>query len=467
LKEYKPHGYQSLISNFIIENARCAVWSFMGSGKTVATLTAILALWLLGEEFAVLVIAPKRVAQNTWSDETAKWDHLCRVPVETIVGDRIARLRAVNRITNGCIYTINFENVPWLVEHFGDRWPFKVVVWDESDRLAGFRLRQGSAQAKAIGKLAHTKIERFIELTGTPATNGLQKLWGQMWMLDKGQRLGRTFDAFKQRWFTTGYDGFALAALPHAQGEIQGLLRDLCITIDAKDWFDLAAPIVRKVYVDLPVSARLHYKEMEKAMFVKLECDRTSEAFNAAAKTSKCLQLANGAIYVDPDADGDSHPKAKEWRQVHDAKIEALESIISEANGAALIVVYEFKSDLARLQKAFPKGVVLGEDAGLKKFKAGNAQIGFAHPASIGHGVDGLQNVTNIMVFFGHNWNLGTHMQIIERIGPVRQMQAGFDRNVFLYFILARDTLDEAVVERRESKREIQDILLAAMKRRK
>jgi hypothetical protein len=217
----------------------------------------------------------------------------------------------------------------------------------------------------------------------------------------------------------------------------------------------------------MPLSARLRYREMEKAMFVELECGRTSEAFNAAAKTSKCLQLANGAIYVDPDVENDSHPKAKEWRQVHDAKLEALESIISEANGAAVIVVYEFKSDLARLQKAFQKGVVLGTDSGLAKFKAGKAQIGFAHPASIGHGVDGLQNITNIMIFFGHNWNLGTHLQIVERIGPVRQMQAGFNRNVFLYFILARDTLDEAVVERRASKREVQDILLEAMKRRK
>jgi hypothetical protein len=238
------------------------------------------------------------------------------------------------------------------------------------------------------------------------------------------------------------------------------------MSVDAKDWFDLDEPIVTNVYVDLPAKARIHYREMEKKMFTQIE-GRDCEAFGAAARTNKCLQMANGAVYVDPDADSDYHPRAKEWREVHDVKLQALDSIVEETNGATLMVVYEFKSDLARLRKAYPKGVVLGDRDGEMAFKAGNATIGFAHASSLGHGVDGLQNVCYTIVFFGHNWNLETFMQIIERIGQVRQIQAGFNRSVFIYHIIARGTLDEDVMARRESKRSVQEILLESAKRRK
>lgn len=459
---YTPYGYQAMITQHILENPRCAVWSFMGSGKTVSSYTAIDALHLVGETDPVLVIGPLRVARDTWPDEVRKWQHLSGITVMPIVGSEGERRMALRHKAD--VYTINFENIEWLVEFYGERWPFKTVIWDESTRLSGFRLKQGTRQARAIGRIAHTKAKRFIELTGTPAPNGLAKLWGQIWMLDGGKRLGRTYESFRQRWFQKSFDGYSIDPLPFAQEQIQDVLRDLCITIDAKDWFDLDEPIVINRYVDLPVKARIKYREMEKDMFTQIE-GRDCEAFGAAARTMKCLQLANGAVYVDPDADSDLHSKSKEWRELHDAKLQELDSIVEEANGMPLMVVYEFKSDLARLRKAFPKGVVLGERDGLAAFKAGRAQMGFAHPASLGHGVDGLQNVTNTIVFFGHNWNLETYMQIIERIGPVRQMQAGFDRLVFVYHIIARDTVDEMVMARRESKRSVQDILLRAMKR--
>jgi hypothetical protein len=470
-RDYNPHGYQALITDHILNNERCAIWSFMGSGKTVSTYTALDALILAGEQEPKLVVGPLRVARDTWPDEARKWKHLREISVMPIIGSEAERRMALKH--DASVYTVNFDNVAWLVEHFGERWPFKTVVWDESTRLSGFRLKQGTQQARAMGRVAHTEVKRFIELTGTPAPNGLQKLWGQMWFLDGGKRLGRTYTNFMERWFayqrvvnpTTHQPEIKQIILPFAQEQIQNAIRDLCITIDAKDWFDLDEPIVNNVYVELPVKARIKYREMEKDMFTQIE-GRDVEAFGAAARTMKCLQLANGAVYVDPVADSDAHIRSKEWREVHDAKLAALDSIVEESNGMPLMVVYEFKSDLARLRKAFPKGVVLGDRDGLAAFKAGHAPMGFAHPASLGHGVDGLQNVTNTIVFFGHNWNLETYMQIIERIGPVRQMQAGFERPVFIYHIIARDTVDELVMARRESKREVQDILLEAMKHR-
>lgn len=461
---FTPRGYQDLIESHILEHQRCAIWSFMGSGKTVATYTALDKLYMCGETRPTLVVGPLRVARDTWPNEVRKWQHLSGMSVMPIVGSEAERRMALKHDCN--VYTVNFENVEWLVDLFGERWPFRTVVWDESTRLSGFRLRQGTRQARAIGRVAHTKIKRFVELTGTPAPNGLQKLWGQLWFIDGGQRLGRTFESFKQRWFQKSYDGFGLMPLPSAQEQIQDLVRDVCMSVDAKDWFDLKEPIVNNVYVDLPIKARIKYKEMEADMFTQIE-GRDCEAFGAAARTNKCLQLANGAVYVDHDADSDAHPRAKEWREVHDVKLQALDSIVEETNGATLMVVYEFKSDLARLRKAYPKGVVLGDRDGEMAFKAGNAPIGFAHASSVGHGVDGFQNVCYTIVFFGHNWNLETFMQIIERIGPVRQLQAGFDRRVLIYHIIACDTVDEDVMARRESKRSVQEILLESAKRRK
>ena len=247
-------------------------------------------------------------------------------------------------------------------------------------------------------------------------------------------------------------------ALPHAQAEIQDKLRDLCLTVDAKDWFDLREPIVNNIFVDLPAKARKHYAEMEKEMFTCIE-SHDVEAFGAAARTIKCLQIANGAAYV-----GESNT---EWKELHDAKLQALQSIVEEAAGASVLVAYHFKSDLVRLMRAFPQGKSLDSDPDtIRRWNAGHISILFAHPASAGHGLN-LQDGGNILVYFGHWWNLEERMQILERIGPTRQMQAGHDRAVFVHNIIARDTVDELVIERVQSKRAVQDILLDAMKRRR
>ena len=451
---FTPRPYQRLITEQILDIERTAIWAGMGMGKTGGALTALNDLQLVDGR-PQLVVAPLRVAATTWPDEAKKWDHTAHMQVVPIIGSEAARRAALRQDAN--LYTTNFEQLPWLVEQFEKRpWPFRTVVVDEATKLKGFRLRQGTARAKALARVAHTQCERFIELTGTPSPNGLADLWGQMWFLDKGARLGRTYDDFRKRWFQKSYDGCSIEALPYAQQQIQAVLKDLCLTIDAKDWFDLHDPIINDIYVDLPAKARALYEDMEKRMFMEL-AGHAVEAVGAAARTLKCLQIANGAAYV-----GDS---GKEWAEVHDIKLQALEEVVEEAGGMPVLVAYHFKSDLARLQKAFGSAAVtLDSTEGLRRAQRGEGKVWLGHPASMGHGVDGLQEHSNIMCFFGHWWNLEERLQIIERIGPTRQMQSGKDRPMFIHNIIARGTVDELVIKRVQTKRAVQDLLLDAMK---
>lgn len=466
MQAFTPRPCQHPMIEHILQHPRCAVWAGMGMGKTSGTLYALKALSLV-ESDPVLILAPLRVAKNTWPGEVKKWDAFRGMHILPIVGSEAER-----RITlkyDAPIYSCNYDNLAWLVEYWGERWPYRTVIADESTRLKNFRTKQGGKRAHALGRIAHTKVNRFVQLTGTPSPNGLKDLWGQAWFLDAGARLGRNFSSFEERWFAykRKQDAFKKSyevetiLMPYAQTEIQDRLRDICITLDPKDWFDIKEPIVVPQYVDLPVKARKLYKDMERDLFMELEGHEV-EAFNAAAKTQKLLQLANGAAYIGEASD----PGERKWVEVHDVKLDALDSIVEEANGMPVMCAYEFKSDKARILKRFPKAVDLASDDGFAAFMAGKSPLGIAHPASMGHGIDGLQNVTNILALFGHNWNLEYYLQIIERIGPVRQLQAGFERPVWLYPIVARDTVDELVMARRETKREIQDLLLEAMKRR-
>ena len=302
--------------------------------------------------------------------------------------------------------------------------------------------------------MAHTHVKRFVGLTGTPAPNGVKDLWGQTWFLDQGERLGRTYTAFQQRWFYTGYDGFSLQPYEHTQAEVQERLKDICLTVRG---LDVDEPIVAPVYVDLPGAVRDVYETMEKDFYAELE-GGVVEAANAAVKTQKLLQLANGTLYVDDEGN---------WEEIHAGKLDALDSVIEEANGAPVLVAYHFRHDLDRLRRRYPKARVLDADPDtITQWNAGKIQLLFAHPASAGHGLN-LADGGNILAFYGVNWNLEEYMQIIERIGPMRQKQAGHDRPCLVYPILARDTVDELVMERLSSKRSVQDILLEAMERRK
>lgn len=441
----------------MLDVKRSAVWAGMGMGKTTATLSALDVLECV-EPGPTLVVAPLRVAQSTWPDEARKWSHLNHTKVCPIVGSVKNREAAIRE--DASVYTINFELLPWLVERFSNRWPYKKIVVDEASRLRGFRLNQGTKRARALASVAHRHTNRFIELTGTPAASGLQALWGQTWFLDRGERLGRSYEAFAQRWFRAervGADPHAvqLIALPHAQGEIQARLKDICLSLDAANYIETREPVVNVIRVRLPEKARRVYEKMEKELFATIG-ESSIEAFSAASKSMKCLQLANGAAYIDD---------TKRWIEVHDMKLQALESVIEESGGSPLLVAYHFKSDLERLKLTFPRGRALDADPQtIRDWNAGNIPLLFAHPASAGHGLN-LQDGGHHIVFFGHWWSLEEYQQIVERIGPVRQAQAGHQRVVFIHHIVAEDTIDELVLKRRETRREVQDLLLEAMQR--
>ena len=450
---FSPRDYQRDIIKFIQATPRCGVFAGMGTGKSSATLQALLELSLVEDVFPALVLAPLRVARSTWPDEVTKWDFpLAIVPV---IGSAQERTSALKRVAD--IYTTNYENLVWLREHLGDAWPFKTVVADELTKLKGFRLRQGGTRARALGQVAHTHVTRFIGLTGTPCGNGIADLYGQAWFIDQGSRLGRTHSAFTNRWFRPKYNGFGLEPLPHAQKEIQDLLRDVCITITAADYMDLPPLVENTILVDLPPGARKLYRDMEKEMFAEIGEDGI-EAFNAASRTNKCLQIAAGAAYIDEHG---------AWEEIHDAKLKALEDIVEEAAGMPVLVSYQFKSDLARILKHFGKRAraLDHKPQTLKDWNAGKIDVLCAHPASAGHGLN-LQHGSNIIAYFSSGWNLEEDMQILERIGPTRQAQAGLNREVYVHRIVARNTVDEMVAERREGKKTVQEILLEAMKRK-
>lgn len=456
-KTFTPRPYGSLITRHALDTPRGAVWAGMGMGKTVSTLNALSREYRAGDDRPTLVLAPLRVAESTWPDEVAKWAHLSHLDIVPVVGSVKERVRALQHDVP--IYTINYENVPWLVEHFGARWPFRRVVADESTKLKGFRLRQGGARARALGSVAHQHIKQFIELTGTPSPNGLKDLWGQAWFLDAGMRLGRTYSAFRDRWFRPAYDGFDVEPLPFAQEQITEALHDLCLSLDPKDWFDLHEPIVRPKEVNLPLRARGIYRDMERKMFAEIsEQGVTVEAFNAAARSSKCLQIASGSVWTDAAAGA--------WSEIHDVKLQALDEIVEEAAGMPVLVRYHWIPSRERILRAFPKARHLDKNpTTIREWNKGKIPMLVAHAASCGHGLN-LQDGGNILANFDQWWDLEHAMQILERIGPVRQLQAGYNRPVWIYNIVAKDTIDEDVAMRIATKRSVQDILLDAMKRR-
>lgn len=442
----------------ILDRPRVGIWAGMGMGKTTACLSAV-SILQLADPSPVLVLAPLRVARSTWPNEAKKWDHLRHLRIVPITGSASQRMHALFG-QKADVFTMNFENLPWLLDTLaaaGRGWPFKTVIADESTKLKSFRLGQGGKRARALGKIAFSKIERFIELTGTPSPNGLIDLWGQAWFLDRGERLGRTFQAFKDRWFTSlpTADGYAIVKpRAFADEQIHAALADLCFALDPKDYFDLKDPVVTDVAVKLPPAAREIYDRLEREMLAEIEGHQV-EAATAAALTVKCLQLASGAIYTDDKG---------AWRTVHDEKLDALASIVEEAAGMPVLVAYHFKSDLARLQQRFSHGRVLDKDPKtIDAWNAGKIPLLFAHPASAGHGLN-MQDGGNILAFFSNWWNLEEYQQIIERIGPTRQAQAGHDRAVYVYHLYAENTVEELVLQRRITKRTVQDLLLGALK---
>ena len=466
MADFRPHAYQSEIIEHIIRHERCAVFAGMGMGKTSSTLAAIVALKLLGDVRRVLILAPLRVAVGTWPTEVSKWGFPLTVAVCN--GSPDARRRAL--ASGADVVTANYEILPWLVAEMGGGWDFDMVVADESTRLKSFRLGGGGgSRAKSLARVAWTAVRRFVLLTGTPAPNGLIDLWGQMWFIDRGERLGRSYRAFTQQFFTQrriGASPFAVKLEPcaWAQDEIRKRLQDCCISLEPEDHFSLDAPIVVPVEVDLPAAAKALYAQVEAQMYAELETDAGRDlvtAVSAAARTVKCLQIASGGCYIADPATGEPTDR---WRDLHDAKVDALRSIREEAAGEPLLVVYHWKFDLAKLKKAFPDGRELDRRGEvIAAWNRGEVPMLFVHPASAGHGLN-LQDGGRIVVMYSHWWDLEQYQQVIERVGPVRQMQSGHPRSVFIYNIIARGTVDSLVIRRMEGKASVQELLMQNLK---
>lgn len=485
-KKFIPRVYQEAATDFVLQNDRCLLGIEPGLGKSAITLNAIDILKLLGDDSKVLIVAPLRVARTTWANELQKWEHLCHYTISPIVGTAKQRKEAL--YAQADFYTVNYENLPWLVEELKGKWPFRIVVFDESTKLKShrshFRAKEdgtkylvctGGTRTTAIARLMFTKTQRVILLTGTPAPNGLKDLWGQQFFIDKGAALGSAFGDFEARWYETVFTGalkspyfasrtvvstngkFTTLLRPNAEEEIRKAIAPTTFTLRAEDYLDLGEEIFNTVFVDLPPKAQQHYTEMEKKLYTEVK-DKNIEAFTAAVKSQKCHQIANGAIYWDDKGS---------YEEIHDAKIDALQSVIEEAAGMPVIVVYKFKSDLARLQKAFPNGKAFDTKKKTEDdFRAGLVPVLFLHPDSAGHGIDGFQNVTNIMCFFSVDWNGETRPQVIARIGKVRQFQAGLDRPVFIHQIVCRNTVDEDILRRVDEKLSIEEALKEGLARR-
>ncbi len=374
---FTPRPWQQPMIEFIANTRRANLWADMGSGKTSAVLTVLDLLQMCGSSFfPALVLAPLRVARDVWPADMQKWDHLSRMTISAIIGSESERMKALH--TPADVYTINYENIPWLVEACGTKWPFLTIVADESTRLKSFRLKGGAKRAAALAQVSR-KTQRWLNLTGTPSPNGLKDLWGQNWFVDNGQRLGHSWTDFKQRWFD--YDPYTQGLEPkkHAADEIYAALRDVTLSIQMKDWIDLKDPIPVPTYVTLTPELMRQYKKLEKEMFVTLENDIELTAMSAAAKSTKCLQFCAGAAYYDD---------AKNWTDVHSGKLDALDSIIEETAGANLLIAYWWKHDAERIKKRFPQARILKTKKDEDDWNAGKIPLLLAHPQSAGHGLN-------------------------------------------------------------------------------
>lgn len=441
---YMPHNYQAQATWFIETHPQAAILLGMGLGKTVITLTAI---WnLLLDSFLirrVLIIAPLRVARDTWPAEAAKWDHLAGLTTAIAVGTKTERLDALAR--NAMVTVINRENVPWLVKQLGSAWPFDMVVIDELSSFKNHRAQR----FKALAAIRH-QITRIVGLTGTPASNGLMDLWAQFRLLDEGQRLGRFISHYRNRWFTpdkrNGMQVFTYKPRPGAEDEIYAAIGDITLSMRTTDHLQLPELTVTTQSVTLDGREREVYERLRDEMVLDLG-GQIVDAANAAALSGKLLQLASGAIY-------DEHGNVIE---VHDRKLDALEDIMEAANGQPLLVAYWFKHDLQRITKRFPQARELKTSADIEAWNAHQIPLALIHPASAGHGLN-LQAGGNLLVWFSLTWSLELYQQTNARL-----YRQGQSEPVTITHLATTGTLDEAVLAALESKNLTQAALIDAV----
>lgn len=440
--KYKPHNYQAFASEFILEHPVCCLMLDMGLGKTVITLTA---LWeLVLDRFDVsriLVIAPKRVAEDTWPKEIAKWEHLSGLSFSLVLGSRADREAALRK--RAFIYIINRENVAWLVENY--RWDFDMVVIDE---LSSFK----SNKAERFKAMKHVrpKVSRIIGLTGTPAPNSLLDLWPQMYLLDMGQQLGRFIGGFRERFFVPDKRNreiiYSYKPRDGAEDAIYRLVSDICISMKAVDYLDMPERIDNRIEVVMNAKEQKLYDDFQRDMVLAIEGEEL-DAVNAAALSNKLLQMANGAVYGDD----------RKVLPIHDRKLDALEDLVEAANGKPLLVAYWYKHDLQRIQARFKNARCIDTSKDIDDWNAGKIPLALIHPASAGHGLN-LQEGGCTIVWFGLTWSLELYQQLNARL-----WRQGQKHTVVIHHIVTKGTHDEDVMRALGNKDMRQSALIEAV----
>lgn len=444
--KYQPHEYQKRATQFIIDNRYCALFLDMGLGKTVSTLTAI---DILKNDYLeidkVLVIAPKSVALNTWSGETAKWDHLRKLRISVAMGTAAQRTKAIERDAD--IYVTNRDNVKWIVDYFKkEPWPFDTVVLDESSSFKN----PSSQRFKALRKI-RPQLRRVIELTGTPSPNGLMDLWPQIWLLDMGERLGRTLGSYRSEFFTAGRRNGAVVydwiARPGARQRISKRLADISMSMQASDYLDMPDVIDGGLTLALPPDEMRDYQAFQREQLMQLD-NTDIEAVTAAALTNKLLQYTGGALY------DDQH----NWHEVSTAKLEALQDIV-ESTDESVLIYYQYQSEKDRILKMLPDAVTFtGEPELLESWNAGKIRLMLAHPASVAYGLN-MQAGGHIIVWYTPTWNLELYMQANARLH-----RQGQTKPVVIYHLIAAGTIDERVMQALNCKNGSQAALLKHIK---
>lgn len=455
--KFIPRPHQRPKLRFLMTHQRGNLFAGMGSGKSGCILQHIDWLLMGCRIRKALIITPLRVAEMTFPEEVEKFD-FPRIRMSLVLGKADERLAALHD-ARANTFVINWDNVQWLAEALGSQFAtfFDMVVCDESTKLAGYRTRGGSKRAAVLAKIAH-KVPYWYNMTGTPGAGGLLSLWGQHWFIDGGKALGTAFTGFTQRYFwqvASEKSSYHMVLEPMAQADkdIREKMGPDSVYIDPAEWFGTDAPVVNDIEIKLPKKAQAIYEKIETEMFAEL-LSGDIEAHNAAGRSNKCLQIAGGACYL-TDANGDP---MSAWEEVHTAKLDALEQIIEEANGEPVLVAYNFKHEKERILKRFKQARELDKQAVID-WNKGKVPMMVAHPASAGHGLN-LQDGGRIMVYYSMGWNLEHTLQILERIGPVRQMQAGHPRTVFVHRIIARGTVDAVVMRRSDKKQGVMQSLL-------
>lgn len=443
---FTPYPHQKAGIDWILDHPATALLWGMGTGKTVTTLTAIdLLLHDLMEEGPVLVIAPKRVAENTWSKETAKWEHLQHLRISRVMGTAKQRQEAL--AASADVYVINRENVVWLVDYLGKKWPFPVVVIDELSSFKSAQAKRWKALRKVRGR-----IRRLVGLTGTPRPNGLEDLWPEMYLLDQGDRLGRTLSAFRARYLVpekmNGHIVYSYREREGAAEEVYGKLSDICMSIRKEDVLSLPGQIYEDVVLDAPPALLKQYKQFERDKVLEcLDADGEVVAGTAAALTNKLLQFANGAIY---DVDGQAH-------ELHSVKLDALEEMVEEAGGDPVLVLYAYQHDADRIRQRI-KCRALDTPEDIDAWNRGEIPVALAHPASIGHGLN-LQDGGHIIIWFGLTWSLELYQQANERLNRPGQ------KNVCrIYHLILGGTHDERVLKALANKDQGQAAAIEALR---